>query len=125
MQIDDLPSYTVIIAATNHAELLDRAAWRRFQLRLELPVPDETRLTQYFEAFMKQLDQPLGYSPSAIAKKLGRISYAEAEQFCLDVRRRHVLAMGEKPLKVIVSDQLKAWDALVPTSCVRKERGSA
>lgn len=125
MQIDDLPSYTVIIAATNHSELLDRAAWRRFQLRLELPVPDEARLTKYFEAFVKQLDQPLGYTPSAIVKKLGRISYAEAEQFCLDIRRRHVLAIGERPLKAIVSEQLKAWDALVPTTRARKERGSA
>jgi SpoVK/Ycf46/Vps4 family AAA+-type ATPase len=29
MQIDDLPSYVVVVAATNHAELLDRAVWRR------------------------------------------------------------------------------------------------
>jgi AAA+ superfamily predicted ATPase len=36
MQIDDLPSYTIVVAATNHAELLDRAVWRRFQLRLGL-----------------------------------------------------------------------------------------
>ena len=36
MQVDDLPSYTVVVAATNHAELLDRAAWRRFQVRLAL-----------------------------------------------------------------------------------------
>ena len=40
MQVDDLPSYTVVVAATNHAELLDRAAWRRFQVRLALDPPD-------------------------------------------------------------------------------------
>ncbi|MCA8838275.1 MAG: AAA family ATPase, partial [Proteobacteria bacterium] len=34
MQVDDLPSHTIIIAASNHPELLDRATWRRFQLRL-------------------------------------------------------------------------------------------
>ena len=39
MQIDQLPSYVVTVAATNHAELLDRAVWRRFQLRLSLPQP--------------------------------------------------------------------------------------
>jgi len=39
MQIDELPSYTIVAAATNHPELLDRAAWRRFQLRLALPRP--------------------------------------------------------------------------------------
>ena len=39
MQVDDLPSYTVVVAATNHAELLDRAAWRRFRVRLLLNPP--------------------------------------------------------------------------------------
>ena len=39
MQVDDLPNCTVVIAASNHSELLDRAVWRRFQIRLELPAP--------------------------------------------------------------------------------------
>ena len=30
MQIDELPSYVVAVAATNHAELLDRAVWLTF-----------------------------------------------------------------------------------------------
>ena len=37
MQIDALPSYVVVVAATNHDTLLDKAAWRRFQIRLEIP----------------------------------------------------------------------------------------
>jgi hypothetical protein len=48
-------------------------------------------------------------SPLSIAKGLGGISYAEAEQFCLDVRRCQVLAMGNKKLKSIVGEQLKIW----------------
>ena len=39
MQLDQMPSYVVVIAATNHAELLDRAVWRRFQMRLGFPSP--------------------------------------------------------------------------------------
>ena len=31
LQIDDLPDYVVVVAASNHPELLDRAVWRRFQ----------------------------------------------------------------------------------------------
>jgi SpoVK/Ycf46/Vps4 family AAA+-type ATPase len=111
MQVDDLPSYTIIAAATNHPELLDRGSWRRFQLRLPLPLPDARALTRYIEAFTKRFPEPLGHSPSAIAKRLGRISYAEAEQFCLDLQRRSVLAIGEKPLKTIVAEQLDVWDA--------------
>ncbi|MGC8733141.1 MAG: AAA family ATPase, partial [Halothiobacillaceae bacterium] len=32
MQLDQLPSYVIVVAATNHGELLDRAVWRRFQM---------------------------------------------------------------------------------------------
>lgn len=39
MQIDQLPSYVLTVAATNHAELLDRAVWRRFQSRIAFPAP--------------------------------------------------------------------------------------
>jgi SpoVK/Ycf46/Vps4 family AAA+-type ATPase len=109
MQIDELPSYTVVIAATNHPELLDRAAWRRFQVRLNLPLPTESELTSYIEAFFSKFDEPAGHASSSIVKALGTISYAEAEQFCLDVRRRQVLAVGQKPLKAVLAEQLKLW----------------
>ena len=111
MQMDDLPSYTIVVAATNHSELLDRAAWRRFQLRLSLKAPSRTELTAYFQGFADSMEEPLGREPATIAKSLGAISYAEAEEFCLDIRRRHVLAMGERPLKNTVEEQLKFWAA--------------
>lgn len=109
MQLDDLPSYTVAIAASNHAELLDRAAWRRFQLRLQLKRPTRQRLTAYIEWFAQTLNEPLGRAPETIAKRLGAVSFAEAEEFCLDIRRRQVLAMGENPLREIVTERLTFW----------------
>jgi SpoVK/Ycf46/Vps4 family AAA+-type ATPase len=107
MQIDELPSYTIVAAATNHPELLDRAAWRRFQVRLNLPLPTHRDLSTYVELFMARFSEPLGMSPQSIARGLGNVSYAEAEQFCLDVRRRQVLAAGQRQLKAIIAEQLK------------------
>lgn len=68
-------------------------------------------MTVYFQRFADSIDEPLGRAPGTIAKALGAISYAEAEEFCLDVRPRHVLAMGELPLKRIVDARLKMWAA--------------
>ncbi|WP_424983823.1 AAA family ATPase [Maritalea sp. S77] len=123
MHVDELPSYAVIIAASNHAELLDRAVWRRFQLRLTLPAPTEKELIAYFERSFQQFDRKLGISPATLAKRLGEISYAEAEEFILDVRRREVLSLREKSLKAIFADQIKAWgDRAKPVrqeECVR------
>ena len=107
MQIDELPSYTIVAAATNHPELLDRAAWRRFQVRLDLPMPTQKELAAYIERFGERLGEPLRHSPGAIATSLGKISYAEAEEFCLDMRRRQILAMGGKALGTIIAEQLK------------------
>ena len=51
MQIDNLPSYVMVIGATNHAELLDRAVWRHFQVRMTLPGLTRARLVEWFEKF--------------------------------------------------------------------------
>jgi SpoVK/Ycf46/Vps4 family AAA+-type ATPase len=120
MQMDDLPSYTVVAAATNHPELLDKASWRRFQLRLTLPMPDSHALARYIGSLTKRVREPLGQSATTIAKKLGPVSYADAEQFCLDVQRRTVLAMGEKPVKAIVAEQLAIWAERAARQSVRK-----
>jgi len=109
MQVDDLPSYTIIAGATNHPELLDRASWRRFQLRLSLPMPTSQALACYIEKFAQRFNDSLGQAPATIARQLGRISYAEIEQFCLDLQRRHVLSLGEKPLNKIAAEQLAIW----------------
>ena len=111
MQVDDLPSYTVVVAASNHSELLDRAVWRRFQIRLELPAPTQAQLARYFDAFARRLDRPLGRSAVSIAKSLGNISYAEAEEFCRDVRRRLALSPAEGSPRAAVTERLALWKA--------------
>lgn len=113
MHVDELPSYAVVIAATNHSELLDRAVWRRFQLRLVLPAPGEKELTEYFDRFLASFDKRPGVTAPSIAKRLGAISYAEAEEFTLDVRRRDVMTMKERPLKKTIEEQLKLWQERV------------
>lgn len=109
MHVDELPSYAVVIAATNHSELLDRAVWRRFQLRLGLPAPGEKELTEYFDRFLASFDQRTGVAAPSIAKRLGAISYSEAEEFTLDVRRRDVMTMKDRPLKKTIEEQLELW----------------
>ena len=110
MQVDELPSYAVIIVASNHAELLDRAVWRRFQLRLSLPAPTQRDLARYFDTQFHKFKWQPNIPSSTLAQRLGAISYAEAMDFILDVRRREVLFMHEMPLQTIFRDQLKAWE---------------
>ncbi len=121
MQVDELPSYSVVIAATNHSELLDRAVWRRFQLRLQLPAPTEKNLARYFERFLMRNGNATELSALSIAKRLGKISYAEAEEFTLDVLRLDVLTMKTRSLKNVVEEQLKLWEERVQSNTNNKD----
>lgn len=116
MQIDELPSYVVVIAATNHAELLDRAVWRRFELRLSLPAPTEKLLAAFIAHLSERASVELGITPTKAAKALGPVSYGEAEQFFLDLARRQALAMGEQSPSQIAKEQLRIWSERVRAS---------
>ena len=109
LQIDDLPSHVVVVTATNHPELLDRAVWRRFQLRLHLPPPSPSLAQEWFRRLGQRIDANLGYSPVTLAKKLKGLSFSELEQFGLDVYRQYVLRLPDADLRNIVSDCLKQW----------------
>jgi SpoVK/Ycf46/Vps4 family AAA+-type ATPase len=111
LQIDRLPAHVIIVCATNHGELLDRAAWRRFQLRLELPPPSRAEATQFLETLSARFGGKLGLAPRTLADKLHGASYAELEQFALDVRRRFVLALPDGSLEAIVRSRLEQWRA--------------
>lgn len=107
LQVDRLPSHVVLIGATNHGELLDRAAWRRFQVRAELKPPTRTQATHFLERLAKRFGGDLGYAPRTIADKLRGVSFAEMEEFALDVRRRAILAGPEANVRRIVQERLE------------------
>ncbi len=101
MQIDSLPSYVIAIAATNHASLLDKAAWRRFQIRLELPKPNKGNLETFYRKFEKEHNFSFGILPSTLAKKTLGVSYSEAEEIALSVFRQYILELPTTDAKKI------------------------
>lgn len=109
LQIDALPSYVITIAATNHDSLLDKAVWRRFQMKLELPKPTRSNLERWFSYFEKKMNFSFGLEPSTLAKKLYGKSYAEAEEFALAVYRQYVLRLPTSKAKAITNEQLRLF----------------
>lgn len=109
MQMDQLPSYVTVIGATNHPELLDRAVWRRFQMRLQLPQPTRANIILWIEKFQQEHKIRFEYSSETIAKKLYGCNYAEVEEFGLQVLRRYVMAMPDGNIQKIVGEVLKNW----------------
>jgi len=107
-QIDDLPSHVVIIAATNHPELLDRGVDRRFQVKLNLSTPNQKQIEDYLRRFEDRTGEKFVVSVAALAKQLEGASFSEIEQFCLDIRRRSIMSPDwDKPR--IIKKRLKRW----------------
>lgn len=116
LQIDRLPSYVVVVTATNHPELLDRAVWRRFQLRLELPAPGNKVIEEYLRRLCERSGICLGRAPAALAEDLRGASFGEIEELVLDVQRRMVLAYPGGDPKAVLRDRLRQWKARVSSS---------
>lgn len=109
LQIDALPSYTVVIAATNHDGLLDKAAWRRFQVKLELPMPTRSGLETWFSHFERSNKFDFGIAPGTMAKKIYGCSYSDAEEISKEILRRYVLALPCGSAKSITERVVYLW----------------
>ncbi len=111
LQIDSAPDYAVIIAASNHPELLDRAAWRRFQVRVELGAPEQQQLSHLIQAVGRRCKIDFGYAPDDLAKSLAGASFSEAEEFCLDIVRFSALKRPAKNLRAVTKSRLEQWQS--------------
>jgi SpoVK/Ycf46/Vps4 family AAA+-type ATPase len=124
LQIDELPDYVVIVAASNHPELLDRAVWRRFQLRLELPLPTRDQLTNQIEGIAKRCEVNFGYTAETLAKHLLGHNFAEAEEFCLGIVRRAVLDHQTDNALSITKRKLDEWRSRLKPKAAKSLNGT-
>ncbi|NTG36978.1 AAA family ATPase [Agrobacterium rhizogenes] len=125
MQLDQLPSYVIVVAATNHAELLDRAVWRRFQLRIDMPTPDTDSVAVLVNRFFEMWPEDPGMSARTVASQLGQTSYAEVREFCQNIRRRHILAQGAVSLKSVLAEELRLWKTRIRPDSDGKHTGTS
>lgn len=75
--IDGFPRDSILVAATNHPNLLDPAIWRRFGRVAEVPKPGKQEIGQYIEDFFLPLMDE-GPRPRHVAALLG-LSYSDLD----------------------------------------------
>lgn len=109
LQIDDLPSHVVVIVASNHPELLDKAVWRRFQLRFQLPSPSKDQIIDWLKLFEDKIEIDFKHSYSKIAENLNGLNFSEIEEFGVDVYRKYILELPDSNVKKIINQKLEQW----------------
>ncbi len=109
LQIDRLPSQVIVVTASNHPELLDRAVWRRFDLNFKLEKPSLDDRVAYISRFFDKRDLNALPSVNQTAEALGDISYAELEQFCTDILRKAVLMNAPENIIGVAAHVISQW----------------
>src|SRR5690606_28839659 len=95
---------------------------RRFQVRLAFPQPDRQHIEVFLDRIISCWPEKPKLSLQRLAAKLGPVSYAEAFDFCQNVRRRHVLGLGEVGIDKALGAELDLWVARVRPEALNAER---
>lgn len=87
--LDTFGRQTIILAATNHEELLDNAIWRRFSYRIHLSYPDASLRHSLWEQFLPQGDIRKKDLLALVDLSEG-FSGADIQEVCLRLKRKHI-----------------------------------
>lgn len=88
-EIDDWPADGLLIAATNHADLLDPAIWRRFEMRVEFPMPPEEAVRQAINTFLGASRATATWKDTLVAALNGE-SFSDIEREIMLARRASI-----------------------------------
>lgn len=105
-ELEEWPSNCIVIAATNHPELLDKAIWRRFDKQLELGMPKENERQKLLKRNMLSLtvkNDILGL----IVKLTEGVSAADLCKYVEHVKRRYII--DKEDIEFVLFTELKQF----------------
>jgi SpoVK/Ycf46/Vps4 family AAA+-type ATPase len=95
--IDEWPSNSLLVAATNHPELLDPAVWRRFDRTVRFPLPTQAEIAKSIEALVGSDHDDLQNAVHILSHLLVGVSFSDVSQQI--VRARRDALMSGTPLR--------------------------
>ncbi|MHB8370046.1 MAG: AAA family ATPase [Leptospirales bacterium] len=105
-EVDEWPSTGLLLAATNHPELIDPALWRRFDLVVEFKTPEAGAVKEAIKRFM-------GPDFALFGRWIEILFFAFRGQSFSDIEReiqrfRRAVALGTKPDADLIEEFIKA-----------------
>jgi SpoVK/Ycf46/Vps4 family AAA+-type ATPase len=92
-EIDEWPSSGLLLAATNHPDLLDPAVWRRFETVIDFPMPAPEHLAAVCRDLLDE--QEVSAWPEVLGIALQGSSFSDAVQSVRRAKRRAALQDGD------------------------------
>jgi len=125
--VDEWPPEGLLIAATNHPELLDPAVWRRFDRIVQFPLPTREEIVRTVSRVVGELKNgAAGSSLELVAAVLEGRSFADVTRELLRVRRAAVLKGSgiEDALLNLATDSAKSAPLDLRLSIARELQSS-
>ena len=97
--IDEFVESNILIAATNHQELLDKAIWRRFNSIIDVSLPQQTDIQRLLQLFLRSVE--LGFDldnkkGEVLAELMQGNSPADIKSICQNAIAQNVMAKKHK-----------------------------
>lgn len=89
--IDSFKGDSILIGATNHEKLLDKALWRRFEMKLEINLPDNKSRSLLFELFIGGVKNRNKLNYNLMAEVTKGMNGSFINDICLNIRRTSII----------------------------------
>jgi SpoVK/Ycf46/Vps4 family AAA+-type ATPase len=92
--IDQFAQSNILIAATNHEELLDRAIWRRFNHIISIQPPQKQEVHDLLKLYLKSIDTDFlenQKKSEAILNLIGNISPSDLMAICNKAKTNYII----------------------------------
>lgn len=96
MNIEKDESNSLLIAATNIPESLDKALFRRFDDIIQYPLPKEKEIAKLLQVQLKGYEISKGKTTNSIAKEAVGLSFADISNACRDAIKEMIVQNSNK-----------------------------
>tara|TARA_R110002124_G_scaffold276246_1_gene446952 strand:- start:1654 stop:2634 length:981 start_codon:yes stop_codon:yes gene_type:complete len=107
--MDAYQGRSIILAATNHEEILDSAIWRRFDETIDFPLPGKVQVKQLLELKLRGVRRQFEIDDDSVVKLFESCSGADIERIIRRAVKRMILRSQEfltlKELKIAASKE--------------------
>jgi SpoVK/Ycf46/Vps4 family AAA+-type ATPase len=90
-EVDEWPASGILLAASNHPELLDPAIWRRFDMLITFPMPSREDVARAIREFFEPENRIADEWIDVLSIVMGHSSYSEIQKRVTHIRRACVL----------------------------------
>lgn len=125
-EIDDWPPSGLLLAATNHPNLLDPAIWRRFEVVLDFKMPERAQVEELTKRLLDGRIDNVGLWSKVLSYALTGNSFSDIERRILLMRKYSAIeniSLNESVQSLITSNSSLTHEQRVELACVINESG--